>query len=94
MRYIMLALLVVASAALALTGLALNTASRESRRTDVHICVAVNNLDRAITQSLQRRLTNLPKIDYYKHHPRELNHQLAEIRRELHVFKQRDCSHP
>ena len=54
-------------------------------------CLAIQNLNRVITASLQRSRRNLPRIQYYQQHPVELARQLAEVDRELRVFRPRTC---
>ena len=65
---------------------------QEAQRIAIHqSCVAIQNLNRVITESLHRSRANLPKIQYYQHHPGELSRQLLELDRELLLFQPRTC---
>ena len=54
-------------------------------------CGAIDKQDRYIVASLQRSLKTIPTLDYYKHHPRERDAALAQIRDEIVVFSQPAC---
>lgn len=64
----------------------------QQNKTNQTVCVAVNNLNAAITLSLKRSLVNIPKLAYYKEHPDERDSQLAEVRRTLVTFRPRSCN--
>ncbi len=79
--------------ALCLAGVALivrfnstNLKVERQKAINTAVCSAVVHLDAAITQSLRRSLTDLPKIAYYKAHPTELATQQREVRRSLKTF--------
>jgi hypothetical protein len=55
------------------------------------ICVAINQQNKAITDSLHRSLKATPTLAYYKAHPDELARVLAQIRQEIRVFAQKPC---
>jgi hypothetical protein len=63
----------------------------DQRKTDHHICLAVNNIDKIIQAQLRRSLTNIPKIMYYKQHPDELRTQLGQVREEIVAFRPQRC---
>jgi type VI protein secretion system component VasK len=63
----------------------------QDSRTTRQICVAVNNLNKAITSSLERAREALPTVTYFRTHTAELREQLGEINRELHAFRPRTC---
>ena len=54
-------------------------------------CGAIDKQDRYIVASLRRSLKTIPTLDYYKHHPRERDQALAQIRQEIVVFSQPAC---
>ena len=83
------ALLVILS--LAAVGVSLRNRSDQQAETNHSICVAVNNINRIITQSLERSKHNIPKLAYYRNHPRELREQVAEVNRSLRDFRPRTC---
>ena len=62
---------------------------RTDHQTDINraVCAAVVQLDAAITNSLRRSLTNIPKLQYYKDHPAERDAQLADVRQSINDFK-------
>jgi hypothetical protein len=82
----------IAAAALSTAGallvIAQTTTQRDQRQQDINrvVCQAVVKLDGAISDSLRRTLTALPKIAYYKEHPQELAVQLADTRETLSEF--------
>jgi hypothetical protein len=78
----------IATAA-ALSTIAITVHNRDSRQADINaaVCHAVVKLDGAITDSLNRSLTAIPKIQYYKDHPDERKAQLANIRDDINNFK-------
>lgn len=78
-------------AAFVLFGLAFYQRTQVVNEANQRICVAVNNINTVITQTLRRSLANVPRLSYYKQHPDELAQQEAEIRREIRRFKPRTC---
>ena len=63
-----------------------------AKRDAIHAtCVGLQNLNKVITQTLERSKSNLPRLQYYKTHPGELRLQYQEINRELRVFRPRTC---
>jgi hypothetical protein len=71
--------------------LAFAASVNDQRKTDHHICLAVNNIDKIIQAQLRRSLTNIPKIMYYKQHPDELRTQLVQVREEIVAFRPQRC---
>lgn len=59
--------------------------------TDRKICVRINNINAIITGVLQRSRENIPKLAYYKKHPKELRAQTKEITQEIFQFRPRTC---
>ena len=84
--------IVVAAASLAtavsLIAIALYAHNRDERQADINkaVCLSVVKLDAAITDSLRRSLVQLPKLQYYRDHPDELQTQRSEVRRSLANF--------
>lgn len=87
-NYLLLWLCVVSFTVL---GWSLYAAKAQEHSTTHEICVAVNNLNGVITQTLERSKTNLDRLDYYRHHPKERNEQLREINRTESLFRPRTC---
>ena len=73
------------------SGYALLSAGRDQNRINHSVCVAVNNINHVITQTLQRSKKNLPRLEYYRHHRRELREQLREVNHALKAFRPRTC---
>ena len=73
----------------AIITIAYTSSNRDARQHDINraVCTAVVRLDAAITDSLHRSLTNIPKLQYYKMHPDELRQQRAEIEQTLKKFR-------
>ena len=77
--------------AFALIGWSSYQSRSQQRQTTHEICVAVNNLNGVITQSLERSKVNLNRLDYYRRHPKERAQQLREINRTERLFRPRTC---
>ena len=87
-NYLLLVLCVVSFTIL---GWSLYVSKAQEHSTTHEICVAVNNLNGVITQTLERSKTNLDRLAYYRHHPKERNEQLREINRTESLFRPRTC---
>jgi len=89
------AVIVMCAAAIVASFLLIGVAIWERKATldnaNHRVCVAIQNLNAAITASLNRSLDNLPKIQYFREHPEELARQRGEIERQLVVFRPRSC---
>ena len=72
----------------ALTSIAIYAKQRDARQSDINkaVCVSVVRLDLAISETLQRSLKSLPKIQYYREHPAELRTAQRETRISLRKF--------
>lgn len=77
--------------AISVSGAMLFQGIRGQKETNHAVCVALNNENKLITDTLHRSLRNTPKLAYYHQHPQELAAVLAEIREELHTFRPRHC---
>lgn len=77
--------------AITTAGASLLAREQTQKETNRTVCLAVNNLNRVIDSTLARSKTNLPKLSYYKRHPRELKEQLREVNRNLRLFRPRTC---
>lgn len=64
---------------------------RAQLRVNHEVCLAVNNINGAITQTIRRSKKNLDRLAYYREHPDERAEQLREIDRTLSDFKPRTC---
>lgn len=72
-------------------GTALFFRTSDQQNTNREICVAVNNLNSVISQTLKRSKKNLDKLSYYRTHPSEREQQRKEIDRTIRDFKPRTC---
>lgn len=77
--------------AVALAGYGINVAVSQQRETNRLVCRAVNQFNAVIASQLQRSALTLPKLAYFRAHPDELAQQEIEIRRQLNLFRQRQC---
>lgn len=72
-------------------GFALYSGAHDQAVTNHTVCVAVNNLNQVITETLHRSKRSIHNISYYKHHRRELRQQIREINQTLRLFRPRTC---
>lgn len=62
-----------------------------SARTDRQICIRINNLNATISGVLYRSKTNIPKLQYYKDNPEDLQAALKQINEQITKFRPRVC---
>lgn len=64
---------------------------RNQEQINRQVCVAVNQFNTVIVDTLKRSRSNIPKLAYFKEHPDELKAQLRTIDKQIILFRQKPC---